>query len=76
LGWACKEFGEEVKRLVNENNKKIEKTEKISKFLESVYGEEIYNDKAPKFIYGYSTGLAPNHPNIKKFMMKNHITKG
>jgi DNA-directed RNA polymerase subunit beta len=22
LGWACKEFGEEVKRLVNENNKK------------------------------------------------------
>lgn len=33
-------------------------------------------DKAPKFIYGYSTGLAPNHPNIKKFMMKNHITKG
>jgi DNA-directed RNA polymerase subunit beta len=41
LGWACKEFGEEVKRLVNENNKKIEKTEKISKFLQSVYGEEI-----------------------------------
>jgi DNA-directed RNA polymerase subunit beta len=48
LGWACKEFGEEVKRLVNENNKKIEKTEKISKFLQSVYGEEIYNDKVEK----------------------------
>jgi DNA-directed RNA polymerase subunit beta len=48
LGWACKEFGEEVKRLVNENNKKIEKTEKISKFLESVYGKEIYNDKVEK----------------------------
>jgi len=45
LGWACKEFGEEVKKLVNENNKKIEKTEKISKFLKSVYGEEIFNDK-------------------------------
>ena len=43
LGWACKEFGEEVKRLINENNKKIEKTEKISKFLKSVYGEEIFN---------------------------------
>ena len=28
LGWACKEFGEEVKKLVNENNKKLEKTEK------------------------------------------------
>ena len=24
LGWACKEFGEEVKRLVNENRKKLE----------------------------------------------------
>ena len=48
LGWACKEFGEEVKRLVNENNKKIEKTEKISKFLKSVYGEEIFNEKVEK----------------------------
>ena len=42
LGWACKEFGEEVKRLVNENNKKLEKTEKISSFLKSVYGNEIF----------------------------------
>ncbi len=48
LGWACKEFGQEVKKLVNENNKKIEKTEKISKFLKSVYGEEIFNDKVDK----------------------------
>ena len=48
LGWACKEFGEEVKRLVNDNNKKIEKTEKISKFLKSVYGEEIFDDKVEK----------------------------
>ena len=48
LGWACKEFGQEVKKLVNENNKKIEKTEKISKFLKSVYGEEIFNDKVEK----------------------------
>ncbi|WP_435149628.1 DNA-directed RNA polymerase subunit beta [Candidatus Pelagibacter bacterium nBUS_32] len=48
LGWACKEFGEEVKRLVNENNKKIEKTDKISKFLKSVYGEEIFDDKVEK----------------------------
>ena len=44
LGWACKEFGEEVKRLVNENNKKIEKTEKIAKFLKSVYGEEDFKE--------------------------------
>jgi len=48
LGWACKEFGEEVKRLVNENNKRIEKTEKIEKFLKSVYGEEIFNEKVEK----------------------------
>ena len=48
LGWACKEFGEQVKNLVNENNKKIEKTEKISKFLKSVYGEDIFNQKVDK----------------------------
>jgi len=43
LGWACKEFGEEVKRLVNENNKKFEKTQKISSFLKSVYGKEVFD---------------------------------
>jgi len=48
LGWACKEFGQEVNRLVNENNKKIEKTEKIATFLKSVYGEEIFNEKVDK----------------------------
>ncbi len=48
LGWACKEFGERVKNLVNENQKKIEKTEKISKFLKSVYGEETYSQKVDK----------------------------
>ena len=48
LGWACKEFGEKVKDLVNENNKKIEKTEQISKFLRSVYGEDIYDQKVDK----------------------------
>ena len=48
LGWACKEFGEQVKNLVNENQKKVEKTEKISNFLKSVYGDEIYNQKVDK----------------------------
>ncbi len=48
LGWACKEFGQEVKKLVEENNKKMEKTEKIDKFLRSVYGEEIFSDKVNK----------------------------
>ena len=48
LGWACKEFGEEVKRLINENNKKIEKTEKVSNFLKSVYGKEIFDNGIDK----------------------------
>ena len=51
LGWACKEFGEQVKNLINENNKKIERTEKIEKFLNSVYGQEIFNDTATTEIY-------------------------
>jgi len=48
LGWACKEFGEEVKRLVNENNKKFEKTQKIVSFLTSVYGKEVFNEGIDK----------------------------
>ena len=48
LGWACKEFGEEIKRLVNENNKKFEKTQKISSFLTSVYGKEVFDDGIDK----------------------------
>ena len=30
LGWACSELGENMKHLVNENQKKFEKNEKIS----------------------------------------------
>ena len=48
LGWACKEFGEEVKKLINDNNKKIEKTEKISTFLKSVYGKKIFDEGIDK----------------------------
>ena len=63
LGWACKEFGEEVKKLVNENNKKIEKTEKISNFLKSVYGNEIYNEKVDKLSKSEFRDLAENLQN-------------
>ncbi|MDC1497262.1 DNA-directed RNA polymerase subunit beta [Pelagibacteraceae bacterium] len=63
LGWACKEFGEEVKKLVNENNKKIEKTEKISKFLKSVYGEEIFNEKVEKLNKAEFRDLCENLQN-------------
>ncbi len=63
LGWACKEFGEQVKNLVNENNKRIEKTEKISSFLKSVYGEEIFNDKVDKLSKSEFKDLCENLQN-------------
>ena len=48
LGWACKEFGDQMKNLIIENQKKIEKTEKISTFLKSVYGKEIFDNAIEK----------------------------
>ena len=48
LGWSCTELGETLKNLINENNKKIEKSEKISSFLKSIYGKESYSDKIEK----------------------------
>ena len=63
LGWACKEFGEQVKNLINENNKKIEKTEKISSFLKSVYGEEIFNQKVEKLSKTEFSDLCENLQN-------------
>jgi DNA-directed RNA polymerase subunit beta len=63
LGWACKEFGEQVKNLINENNKKIEKTEKISSFLKSVYGEEIFNQKVEKLSKAEFSDLCENLQN-------------
>ena len=48
LGWSCTELGEKLKNLVNENQKKIEKTEKMKTFLKSVYGEEIFDQKVDK----------------------------
>ena len=63
LGWACKEFGEQVKKLVNENSKKIEKTEKISNFLKSVYGQEIFNDKVDKLNKSEFKDLCENLQN-------------
>ena len=45
LGWSCTELGEKLKNLINENQKKIEKSEKISNFLKSIYGKNIFEDK-------------------------------
>ncbi len=44
LGWSCTELGEKLKKLVNENQKKIEKTEKFKAFLKSVYGDDAFNE--------------------------------
>ncbi len=44
LGWSCKELGEQLTDLINQNQKKIEKDEKISNFLKSVYGEDVYSE--------------------------------
>jgi len=63
LGWACKEFGEEVKRLVNENNKKFEKTEKISSFLRSVYGKEVFDGEIDKLNKTEFSDLCENLQN-------------
>ncbi len=48
LGWACTELGEKVKNLINENQKKAEKNEKISGFLKSIYGKEIFDGNLEK----------------------------
>ena len=48
LGWACSELGENMKKLVNENQKRVEKNEKISNFLKSVYGKEVFSENLDK----------------------------
>ncbi len=63
LGWACKEFGEKIKNLVNENNKKIERNEKIESFLKSVYGEEIFDQKVNKLSKTEFNDLCENLQN-------------
>jgi len=44
LGWSCTELGETLKKLINENQKKIEKNEKTASFLKSVYGKDFYEE--------------------------------
>ena len=45
LGWACTELGENIKKIINENNKQIEKSERITNVLKSVYGAEVFKEK-------------------------------
>ena len=48
LGWSCSELGENIKNLINQNQKIVEKNEKISNFLKSVYGKNVYDENLDK----------------------------
>jgi len=63
LGWACKEFGDQIKTLINENQKKIEKTVKISTFLKSIYGKEIFENSLDKLTKTEFKDLCENLQN-------------
>jgi len=63
LGWACTELGETLKKLINENQKIINKTEKISSFLKSVYGKEVFEEKIEKLSSSEFVDLCENIKN-------------
>ena len=63
LGWSCTELGEKLKELINENQKKIEKTEKIKTFLKSVYGENIFQENIDKLTKSEFKDLCENINN-------------
>jgi len=63
LGWSCTELGENLKKLVNENQKRIEKNEKISSFLKSVYGKEAYEENVDKLSSSEFNDLCENIQN-------------
>ena len=63
LGWACTELGENMKHLVNENQKKFEKNEKISNFLKSVYGKEVFSENLDKLTKTEFKDLCENLQN-------------
>ncbi len=63
LGWSCTELGEKLKNLVNENQKKIEKTEKIKTFLKSVYGDDVYEENIDKLTNTEFKDLCDNIQN-------------
>ncbi len=63
LGWSCKELGEQLKDLINQNQKRIEKGDKISKFLKAVYGEEIYSSSIEKLTDTEFSDLCENIQN-------------
>ena len=63
LGWSCTELGEQLKDLVNENQKKIEKVDKIKNFMKSVYGDETYKETIDKLSNSEFKDLCENIQN-------------
>ena len=63
LGWSCTELGEQLKELINKNQKKIEKIDKVQKLLKSIYGEEIYSDTIDKLTNSEFEDLCENIQN-------------
>ena len=63
LGWACSELGENMKKLVNENQKRVEKNEKILNILKTVYGKDVYEEKISKLSDNEFKDLCSNIQN-------------
>ena len=63
LGWSCSELGEKLKELINENQKKIEKTDKIINFMKSVYGNESFDENIEKLSISEFKDLCENIQN-------------
>ena len=60
LGWACTELGDKLKNLINENQKKLEMSQKIKEFLKSVYGKEIMESSIEKLTKNEFSDLCEN----------------
>jgi len=60
LGWACSELGDKLKNLINENQKKLEMSQKIKEFLKSVYGKEILENSIEKLTKNEFSDLCEN----------------
>ncbi len=60
LGWACTELGDKLKDLINENQKKLEMSQKIKDFLKSVYGKEILENSIEKLTKSEFSDLCEN----------------
>ena len=63
LGWSCTELGEKIKKLINENNRIIEKNEKILSILKTVYGKDVYEEKISKLSDNEFKDLCENIQN-------------